>query len=128
MSPRCRPHLVLGNSALTIIGAPVWVTAAGTLGQPAVTDIDNTDSPYTALATDWVVLCDCTAGAITINLMTAVGIEGREITIKKIDSSSNYVTIDPAGAETVEGETTGEVQQEGESWTLVSDGANWRIV
>jgi hypothetical protein len=120
--------LVLGSSNITTVGVPVVVTASGEVGQPLVTEIDNGDSPYTQLADDWLVLCDCTAGDITVNLLTASGVEGREITFKKVDSSTNKVVIDPDGTETVEGETDGNITLEGESWTLVSDGANWRIV
>lgn len=35
------------------------------------TGIDNTDSPYTVLATDYVIGCDSTAGIITVNLPNA---------------------------------------------------------
>jgi hypothetical protein len=120
--------LVLGSSNLTTVGVPVVVTASGEVGQPLVTDIDHTDSPYTALGSDWTIQCDCTTAAIEVDLPTAVGIEGRELTVVKTDASSNYVTIDPDGSETINGDTTGEIQQQHESWTFVSDGANWRIV
>ncbi len=59
----------------------------------ATKTIDNTDSPYTVLAGDVVILCDCTAGAITVN-MPALTSLGRVITVKKIDVSANFVTID----------------------------------
>jgi hypothetical protein len=40
------------------------------------------------------VLADATSNAITIDLYTAAGNDKRKITIKKIDSSANAITID----------------------------------
>lgn len=37
----------------------------------AYTDIDNTDSPYTVLTSDYVIGCDSTAAVITVNLPNA---------------------------------------------------------
>jgi hypothetical protein len=120
--------LIEGRSTLAVSGAPVVSNGSGQIREVDITDIDNTDSPYTQLATDWLVLCDASGGAITVNLLTAVAADAREITIKKTDSSANAVTVDPNGTETIEGETDGTITLEGESWTLRSDGANWRLV
>lgn len=86
------------------------------------------DSPYTALATDDVILCNATAGAITVALPTAVGITGRAYTIKKTDSSANAVTIDPNAAETVDGSATKAIVSQNAAYTVMSDGTNWRVV
>ena len=120
--------LVEGRSTLTVSGIPVVSNGSGQIREVDVTEIDDTDSPYTELVTDWLLLCDCSSGAITVDLLTAVGKAGRVLTIKKTDTSANVVTVDPAGAQTIEGETTGEITLSGESWTLVSDGTNWRLV
>lgn len=120
--------LVEGRSTLIISGVPVVSNASGDIRQVVLTDIDDTDSPYTQLVTDHTLLCDASAGAVTVNLLTTVSAEGREITIKKTDASLNAVTVAPAGSETLEGELDGTILLEGESWTLRSDGANWRLV
>lgn len=86
------------------------------------------DSPYTATTSDQVILCNATAGAITVNLPTAVGITGRTYHIKKTDSSANAVTIDPNGSETVDGSSTKAINVQYTSYTVVSDGTNWHIV
>lgn len=70
-----------------------------------ITALTNASSPYTVLAADSFITCDATAGAITINLPAATG-GGREISIKKIDSSSNACTPTRAGSDTVDGATS----------------------
>jgi len=80
----------------------------------------------TLVDTDHTTLCDCTSNAITINLPTAVA--GLRYEIKKIDSSSNAVTIAANGSETIDGSATVTLQSQFQSITIVSDGSNWFIV
>jgi len=70
------------------------------------TDIDNTDSPYTVLATDTVVQCDVTAALIAITL--PAGIDGQVYEFKDTVGSAltNNITITPDGTETIEGAAT----------------------
>jgi hypothetical protein len=91
------------------------------------TDVQTvTASSDTLGSTDHVVLCDCTSNAITINLPAAQS--GRQYHIKKIDSSSNTVTIDGNGAETIDGALTQVISAQYESITIVCDGSNWHII
>lgn len=64
--------------------------------------ITDADSPFTPELTDELVLCDATAGTITVALQPLADAENRVITIKKTDSSGNAVTIDGDGSEQVE--------------------------
>ena len=95
--------------------------------QGAISVVTKT-AAYTATAGDDTILCDATSGAITVNLPTAVGISGKKYDIKKIDSTSNSVTIDPDGTETIDGETTIVIIGENDNYTIQSDGTNWRII
>lgn len=63
------------------------------------------DSPYTLLSEDGYLRANAVGGNMTINLPAAVG-NGRLVSIKKIDSSANTVTIDGSGSETIDGATT----------------------
>lgn len=63
------------------------------------------DTPYTVLSEDGYIRCDASGGAITLNLPAALG-NGRLLTVKKIDSSANSVTLDGNGSETIDGATT----------------------
>lgn len=73
------------------------------------------------------VFGDATAGAITITLPPAFGNTGRQITIKKIDASANYVTVDGNGAETIEGSASYDLTVQGEYLTVACDGSGWWI-
>lgn len=85
------------------------------------------DSPYTVLTSDYALLCDCTGGAIQIDLPTAIG-NTRELQVKKIDVSANAVTIDAFGTETIEGAlTNADLDVQGEAFTIRADGANYNI-
>jgi len=85
-------------------------------------------SPYTVQSGDYALFCDCTAGAITVNLPTAVG-NTREIRIKKVDASANAVTIDPFGAQTIDGAATNtDLDVQYEAYTIQADGSNYLIV
>ena len=70
------------------------------------------------------------AAAATITLPSAVVIEGREYRVKKISATGGVrtVTIDPDGAETIDGDADFDLVSQYESITFVSDGANWYIV
>jgi len=89
--------------------------------------IDNTDSPYTALATDNTILVDASSGAVTVNLPTAASITGKRYTIKAIDATNN-VTVDGDGSETIEGVLNKTLNGDDEFVTVESDGAGWVIV
>ncbi len=83
---------------------------------------------YTATATDEVINCDGTGGAFSITLPTAVGISGTRYTIRKSDGGGNAITIDPAGAETINGSATVALSAQYNYRTIVSDGANWIVL
>lgn len=72
----------------------------------AVTSIDDTDSPYTALTTDYVIMCDCTNGEVVVALPAISGATGKHYSIVKTDVTANPVTVNPNGSETINGATT----------------------
>lgn len=117
-------------TTFTHIGNGVYVTAAKP-GIIAHTDvaINNTNSPYTALFYDKIIRADATSGAITINLPTAVGIAGKEYHIFRTDilASTNIITIDGSGTETIDSNLT-YLLYPGEWLRLESDGANWQVI
>jgi len=106
-------HVFVGNVSnvptdVAVSGdASMANTGAVTVKQvhDTVTAINNASSPYTVLAADTYLSCDATAGAVTINLPAATG-SGREISIKKTDSSANACTPTRAGSDTIDGATS----------------------
>jgi hypothetical protein len=71
---------------------------------------------------------DATSGSITANLPSAASSTGLVVIIKKIDSTANTVTIDPAGAELIEFGSTLVLSSQGDSYQIQSDGTAWYVL
>lgn len=108
----------------------VDVNATGTTTTAGlVTDIETfTASSDTLDTANHVCLCDCSSNDITLNLPAASGNTGLQYHIKKIDSTSNTVTIDGSGSETIDGGTTAVIRSQYESVTVSCDGTEWWII
>lgn len=86
---------------------------------------------YTITADDSTIRVDTSGAAgFTVTLPTAVGITGRQYTVKDVggNASIENITIDGNGTETIDGGTTVLLDANYESITVVSDGANWMII
>ena len=89
--------------------------------------ITNADSPYTVESGDYWLKCDCTGGAITVDLPTAVG-NTRELLIQKVDVSANAVTIEGFNAETINGDlNNSDLDVQYEAFKLNADSSNYII-
>lgn len=112
----------VGKSVLA--GAPVvfnrWVFAGGITSATTTATLTVT-SPTTLLA-------DATSAAFTVNLPTAATAAGQTFNIKKIDSSANTVTIDPNGAETIDGASTLVLNTQWQSAQIQSNGTAWYVL
>ncbi len=116
-------HLHCSGSGVSITDLDVSGTTTTTGLATGVQTI--TAASDTLVNTDHTNLCDCTSNAITVNLPAASA--GQTFVIKKIDSSSNTVTIAANGSETIDGSASITLIAEDEAVTLVSDGSNWHI-
>jgi len=81
-------------------------------------------SDYTASGGD-CVLVDASSGNVTITLPEPS--KATQVNVKKIDSSTNIVTVVPNGG-SIDGETSKEISTQYESYLFISDGSNWYIV
>jgi hypothetical protein len=102
---------------------PTWTTA--TTPKQTVSVVTNAVSPYTALSTDDTIRVNAAGGAVTINLPTASGITGKIYNIIKTDNSSNIVTVDASGSETIDGNLTIKMGTQYDKIIIMSDGTNW---
>ncbi len=74
-----------------------------------------------------IVLVNAASGPVTITLPTAAS-NNHMYTIKKIDSSSNDVTVTTTSSQTIDGGLTALLRVRYVSVTLVSDGSNWSVI
>ncbi len=99
----------------------------GTFGNDYDFVIKSTSTtPYSASINE-AIKVDATSGNIVVDLPTAVGLSGKHIFIKKMDASSNTVTLDGNGTETIDNDATYVISSKNESVSIMSDGANWLI-
>jgi len=89
---------------------------------------NKTSGPYTALVTDYVITCDASGGAFTVNLYASSGNTGRVLEIKKTDSSANAITVDGNASETIDGQTTKTLNYQYSAMKILCDGSNWHII
>ena len=98
------------GDALTIEGLNGYVGIAtdspnstvhinGSLSLPLI----RRTSAYTLSAGDYTILTDASSSSFTITLPSAAGIAGRIYVIKKVDGTSNQVTVQPNGGEQIDG-------------------------
>jgi len=78
-----------------------------------------------AIASDFLLNVDATAGAVTVTLPLAADSLGAHIVVKKVDASGNAVTVDGAGAETIDGAATASLAAQYDSIAIVCDGYTW---
>lgn len=83
---------------------------------------------YTAVQGDYV-LGDTSSGGFTVTLPAASTVKGAVITVTKVSSDSNNLTISRAGSDLIVGATTAVISVQYNSITLLSDGSsNWYIL
>lgn len=81
---------------------------------------------YTVTADDHTILVNATTAAVTITLRPVGSKAFPYLVIKKIDSSANTVTIDGAGANTIDGVSTLVLRNRYSSVVLHADATEWR--
>ena len=86
--------------------------------------IKTTTAAYTIEADIFYIRVDATSGAITVTLPVATNCGGRQVAIKKIDSSVNSVTIARASTDTIEGSASMALASQWDKQTLISNGVD----
>ncbi len=85
-----------------------------------VTDVATDD--------DFAILADASGGAGDVDLLTAVNRHGKLLAVKKIDATTNVITIDPAGAELIDGVASKTLVYEDEMIVFISDNVGWQVL
>ena len=82
-------------------------------------------SDYTVTSADSFISVDASSNDVIITLLSASGITGKNISIKRVDTSPTYtVTVEAAATETIDGSADYGIGQD-EAVTIVSNGTNW---
>jgi len=95
----------------------VWVK-----GSAAITVSAN----YTVTGSEGPILVDASSGPVTITLPALTATD--RVTIKKIDTSANGVTIIPPGAELIDGQASQLIATTYVTLHLINNNTNWFIV
>ena len=114
---------LIGGTNVSIVNNPndLTINATGGGGGASLRNVTSTDTFATANET-----INCTSGTFTINLPTAVGIQGDIFTL--VNSGTGNITLDPNGTETINGSLTILIKKQYVSRTVQSDGANWVVI
>lgn len=93
----------------------------------AIKRITTADSPYTMNLNDSILICDSSAGSITINLLPALEWEQKRLTVKKINSGHSII-LDANGSETIDGSGTYTITSHYASHDFVSQGGDIHVI
>ena len=115
------------GQVLTSTGSGVaWEDAAG--GGGDLTIVTTSSATYSLTTYNTMVIVDSSSNAVEVDLPTASGNAGKTVDVLAKSGSTNAVTIDPNGSETINGSAASRVINVNYSnITLVSDGTNWVI-
>ena len=110
---------VTGISSIAIIGATgaTYPTSTPTLTGATGLTLSNA-----------VIFANCTTGSFIITLPPVSTSTNSMITIKKIDSTANTVTVKGNAAELIDNSNTQIISTQWVSITVVCNGSNWYIV
>lgn len=89
--------------------------------------VTTVTSSYNLTDKEFAVLCDAAAGPITLTLPSAASTAGREYKIKRIDLSSNAVTLAAAGGSKIDGGPGYSLVAQYATICVISDGKNWWV-
>lgn len=109
-------------------GSRQWSTLSTSGG--VRTGLTSKSANYRASYYDQIILADSTSGAVTITLPTAIGGTGQRYTVKdwKGKAATNNITIATTATQTIDGAATKVMNVNYQSYTVVSDGANWSVI
>jgi hypothetical protein len=118
--------VIFGNNTTVTRSNTTYMNGVAIDGEGSI-EFVNTNFKA-GIGTGNLILVDASGGNITISLDLCADIIGIPITIKKIDSSVNTVTVDAASVETIDSVLTYTIRVQYDICTIVSDGLNWNLI
>ncbi len=80
------------------------------------------------VSSDFAIIANSTAAAITVSLPPAATANGRIFFVKRVNAGANHVTVDPFGSETIDGTATYSLTTHWSKVSIISNGTEWFIV
>lgn len=91
-------------------------------------EVASVIADYNLADEDSVLLVDASIAPVDIQLPSAVGRSGKIYDIKKIDNTTNLVTIFAALGQQVEFDTSIEIDVQGVNASVISNGTAWFLI
>jgi hypothetical protein len=113
------------NLVINSAGSATAVLISGA-GSGTYFNVASTSANITLTDTNDIVLASAASGAITVTLPSPTS--GKQLTVKKTDSTVNSVTVSPSGGQTIDGGASYSLNTQYQSISLVTDGSNWYLV
>lgn len=88
----------------------------------------TTTTPYTVTNSNDVLLVDATAAPVVVNLQSLASAKKKIYSFKKMDATANSMTLDPSGAETVDGAPTLVTAVQYTAFSLYPTATGWVIL
>ena len=123
---RCTDYDIPESDRVYVENYPV---VGAWLGSGKVVNIDDTDSPYSAVYDDWVIICDTTNGDVTVTLPTPTASNKGKMFIVKKTSASHNVTINAGDGSVLIDDVTSVTDNAKNGFDeVVSDGTQYWII
>jgi hypothetical protein len=98
-------------------------------GLSVPTQIQSGPVTYAATTNDYVIRADCTGGIVQIDLPDASGNSGKVYILKKIDASGNALHYVAGGADTIDGDSSGNLTVRYDAISVVAnETGSWDII
>lgn len=91
-------------------------------------DLIQVSASMTVPAVSANILVDASSSVVLLSLPPASTMTARELTIKKTDSTSHSITIDPDGYERIDLALLMYLTRENQVLSIVSDGVMWKVL
>lgn len=83
---------------------------------------------FTTFFADQYAQCDATSASFSVTLPNATLNSGRKVEIKKIDSTTNTITVNTGFGQSIDGLSTYLLQNQYDAVSILSNGTNWVIL
>jgi hypothetical protein len=117
------------SSYVTISGTWNLIVTYGTGPGSTISrpDTVSQSSNYQLSDTNYCVKFTAPTTNIIASLPTAVGRNGKEYVLKKIDDTVYTITVTPSGSELIDGISTYVLELQNEFVSIISDGIGWLV-